>query len=180
MKQRFFSLLITAAMVATTCMYTAKAEGEQPDVLTDQQRNMIIANCVDLQATLNRIHQNDALARYDRGHLYRAIVDKLMSPLNQRIASNQLDGSNLVQISANYNTQYQLFCNAYGEYELALRGAMGIDCTKQPVMFYDALTDARKKRELVRENGLKLVTLAEQYKKQFSEFRGSRKPGVAP
>ena len=174
MKYRLISFVVTLIAVVITGTYIAHAE-EQPDnVLTDEQRSVIVANCTNIQATLNRIHQNDALARYNRGHLYRAIIDRLMSPLNQRIASNQLDGSELVQTRARYNTQYQGLFTTYREYELALRDAMDIDCTKQPVDFYDAVTNARKKRLLVRDASVKLLDLAEQYKNHFNNFRSIR------
>lgn len=144
---------------------------EQADIVTDEQRSLIISNCSDLQATLNRIHQNDALARHDQGQLFRLISDKLMAPLNQRIASNQLDGSTLVLTTATYNTQYQNFYNAYKAYEQSLRTTLQIDCTKQPVVFYDSLTDARNKRALVHEAGAKLIQLAQQYRDEFTTFR---------
>ncbi len=162
--------IVMALSVGVLFSISAYAE-DQADIVTDEQRNLIISNCSDLQATLHRIHQNDALARHDQGQLFRLLSDKLMAPLNQRIASNQLDGSTLVLITANYNTQYQNFFNAYKTYELSLRNTLQIDCTKQPVVFYDSLAGARNKRAAVHEASAKLVTLAQQYKNEFTTFR---------
>lgn len=177
MRYRQIAFIIgVMAFLGLASVSAAYAE-DQPDVLTDEQRVLIISNCTDLQATLNRIHQSDALARYDQGQMYRQLADKLMAPLNQRIASNQLDGSNLVATTASYNTQYQAFYNAYKEYELSMRATMQIDCAKQPALFYDSLTATRKKRISVHEATIKLIDLAEQYKVHFTVFRASRASG---
>ena len=98
-----------------------------------------------------------------------------MTPLNQRIASNQLDGSALVATTAKYTRQYQTFYNAYRDYKLALQGALNTDCSKQPTVFYDAITKAREKRILVHEASVQLLNLAEQYRGQFTNFRASTK-----
>lgn len=153
----------------TTSMVVRAQDG--PDILTEQQRTVIINNCADLQATINRIHQNDALTRHDRGLVYRSLADKLMAPLNQRIASNQLDGSALVQITADYNVLYQDFYAKYREYELAMRDVMQISCSTQPTQFYDAINIAHEKRLAVSEASKQLTALAEQYYKDFLIFR---------
>ena len=177
-KQGLFIVGVLVAVLGVVGMGTVHAEDVVPDVLTDEQRALIMNNCSDIQTTLNRIYQNDKLARHDLGLVYRSIVDKLMSPLNQRIASIQLDGGSLVQVTANSSAEYTVFFNAYRDYEQALQAAMQTDCTKQPSMFYDAITSARQKRAAVYESCKKLVGLAEAYYGQFTSFKASRGYGV--
>lgn len=147
------------------------ARAVEDDVITDAQISAIRTHCTDIQGTLNRLKQADTLLRYNRGQLYRTIVDKLMSPLNQRIASNQLDGSELVATTAAYNKEYQVFFNAYKEYDIGLSQLFTIDCRKQPTTFYDKLSDVREKRIKLHDSSVKMTELAAQYKKQFDTFR---------
>lgn len=140
-------------------------------VITDAQITTIRAHCSDIKSTLYRLGQSDTLLRYNRGQLYRTIADKLMVPLNQRIASNQLDGSELVATTASFNKEYQVFFDAYKNYDIALSAAVDIDCKKQPTTFYDKIADARDKRIALHESSERMVALATQYKKQFDVFR---------
>ncbi len=165
-------ITVVALIVSGSTLFARTARGEdQPNVITDSQIAMIKTHCTDLQASLNRLHQSDTLLRFNRGELYRTISDKLMVPLNQRIASNQLDGSTLVQITANYNTSYQTFFDSYKVYEVSLSAALSTDCVRQPTTFYDQVADARAKRIALHTASVRLVELAGQYKKSFGDFR---------
>lgn len=140
------------------------------DIITDQQIQTIKNSCLDLQATLNQLHQSDTVLRYNRGQLYRTISEKLMVPLNQRIASNQLDGGTLVKITADFSGEYQLFYDSYKNYEISLSSAMKIDCRRQPTTFYDQVADARKKRQALHQSSEKLTQLAVDYQTEFNTF----------
>lgn len=159
------AIMVMALGIAST------SRGE--DVILDEQIVAIKARCSTLQATLNQLQRNDTLQRHDKGQTYRMIMDKLMTPLNQRIASNKLDGGELVATSAAYSHAYQEFYDAYISYDQSLSDARGIDCTKQPTRFYDQVADAQTKRMKVYEASAKLTTLAKQYKEQFNVFRKS-------
>jgi hypothetical protein len=143
------------------------------DIISDAQIASIRSHCTELLATLGRIRQADTLLRYDRGQIYRSIVDKLMVPLNQRVASNQLDGSELVATTAKYNAEYQLFFDAYRTYDASLAATLAIDCTKQPTTFYDKLAIARQERSKLHDSSVKLIVLAKQYRTQFDSFKAS-------
>ena len=67
------------------------------------QVSNVKSRCTEIQASLNQLEENDTLLRYTVGSKLLIISDKLMSPLNQRIASNQLDGSALLEFSSAYN-----------------------------------------------------------------------------
>lgn len=164
------SLMIVASFASPQTSYGQ----DEIDIVTDEQVRAIRAQCTELQATLYRIHQSDAVLRHDRGQLYKTISDKLMVPLNQRIASNQLDGSGLVSITALFNTAYQDFYDDYKVYEQALSSAMEIDCTKNPTQFYDAVADARERRTDLYLSSTKLVQLAVRYHEEFKVFRAEQ------
>jgi hypothetical protein len=164
--------LVVAAIVAGVSLFALVRPARGVDVITDQQIQAIRTNCTEIQGTLNRLQQSDLLLRTDRGELYRTIADKLMVPLNQRIASNQLDGGKLVDITADFNSKYKEFYNAYKEYDRALVAANEIDCVKQPTQFYDAVAVARDKRRVLGKANEALVALITDYKTEFKSFRG--------
>lgn len=161
-----FGVSIVAVLIGSA--YIARAA---ENIITDRQRETIRTNCTDLQATLNRVHQNDTLLRINRGNLYRTVSEKLMVPLNQRIAANQLDGGELSKIVADYNEQYLEFTTVYKDYETKISAAMKVDCTKQPTSFYDNVIIAHEgRRELYRANA-GVVALAEEFQAEYLLFK---------
>ncbi|HEY1085792.1 MAG TPA: hypothetical protein VGE34_03660 [Candidatus Saccharimonadales bacterium] len=140
-------------------------------IITDKQIQAIKTNCTQIQASLNQLQRNDTLLRHNRGAAFRTIADKLMVPLNQRIASNQLAGSKLVEITADYNKSYEDFRLGFIAYDTALSTALNTDCQKQPTTFFDALDLARQKRLALYKASDKLTKLAEQYKAEFLNFK---------
>ncbi len=163
MSQRMKRIGSLATIVALFALSVGLAPRVMADIITDQQINAIRTRCVDIQAVLNRVHQSDTLLRYNRGPLYRLLSDKLMTPLNQRIATNQLDGGNLSKIAADYNLAYKDFVDAYRVYEVQLSATMAIDCEKQPTIFYDNLMKAGAERDKLHKANVKLVTLAKEF-----------------
>ncbi len=131
----------------------------------------IRARCVENQAALNRLQKTDAFLRNDRGNLYRTISDKLMVPLNRRLAANQLDAGPLLKIAADYNREYSTFYDAYVGYDNALSKVRDIDCDREPVAFYNALLDTREKREKLASTNLAIKEFIQQYGVSFTTFK---------
>jgi hypothetical protein len=159
--------LIIAGMVATTLVggllfgMSANAEDRLP--MTDEHIARIRANCVDAQATLFQLHASDAGLRVNRGQIYESLSTKLMTPFNLRLVLNRIDGATLVTAAAEYERQLQAFRNQYQEYDQAMTTTLRMNCVKQPVAFYDSVTDARKKRQLTHESTVELHKTIEKY-----------------
>jgi predicted DNA-binding protein YlxM (UPF0122 family) len=51
-----------------------------------------------------------------------------------------------------------------------MTNALQIDCTKEPVSFYDAVTDARVARQGVRDSIDRLTGLIKQYQQEVQAF----------
>lgn len=141
--------------------------------ITPEKIARIRSRCVENQAALNRLHQTDAFLRNDRGNLYRTISDKLMVPLNRRLASNQLDGGALLTITADYNDAYTKFYDQYIQYDNALSKVLEIDCTREPVAFYNALLVAREKRNDLSKTNQNIKDLVRQYGTTFTDFKAA-------
>lgn len=146
-------------------------QAEAAATITPEVVERIKNRCVENQAALNRLHQTDAFLRNDRGNLYRTIGDKLMVPLNRRLASNQLDGGALLSITSDYNTEYNQFYQAYIDYDNALSEVLKVDCNREPVAFYNALLDAREKRIKLSESNGKIKEHIRQYGVAFVDFK---------
>lgn len=171
MRLRIFVLL--ALLVGAFFVWHHEPVRAESDTITPEIIARIRSRCIENQGTLNRLHKTDAFIRNDRGNLYRTIGDKLMVPLNRRLASNQLDGGALLSITSDYKTEYNRFYRAYIEYDNALSAVLDIDCDRQPVAFYNALTDARNKRAKVSESITKLKDLIRQYGVSFGDFKAA-------
>lgn len=171
MKLRLLVLFVFAVLGSLFLVSSQRTEAAT--TITPEVVARVKARCVENQAALNRLHQTDAFLRNDRGNLYREISDKLMVPFNRRVASNQLDGGNLLMIAAEYNNQYNKFYATYIDYDNALSKVLDIDCSREPVAFYNALLSARGKREELSKINTAIKDLVLQYGKSFGEFKAA-------
>ena len=161
----FVAVLGLFAMAATPVF----AQEEEP--ITQEKIALIRERCVENQASLNRLHQTDAFLRTDLGDLYRTISGKLMVPLNQRLVANRLDGGELITVAAEFEAEYDRFYASYIAYDNAMSELLAIDCTKQPVTFYNALLKARAERADVGAHNVRLKQLIVRYGEEFSRFK---------
>jgi hypothetical protein len=161
------SVFITATIAGVVWHVSAQAESAP---MTEAHIARIRANCVDAQSTLRQLHASDALLRVNRGQLYESISTKLMAPFNSRVSLNRLDGVSLVAVAATYESQLTYFRLSYQQYEEAMSGILKINCTNQPVAFYDSVADARAKRKKVHESTVALHNTIGEYKKEFETF----------
>lgn len=162
--------LVAAAMAGATVYVTVQA---QQAPMTEVHIEWIRANCVDAQSILSQLHASDALLRVNRGQLYESISTKLMAPFDSRVALNKYDGSKLVQEAALYESQLTDFRSRYKAYEEAMVKTLKINCTNEPVAFYDSVADTRDKRQLVHQSTLALHKTIQSYKDAFEAFAAS-------
>jgi hypothetical protein len=162
--------LLTTVFTSVVLLTHVSADGS---IMTDAQVTRIQANCVSAKTTLNQIHASDALLRVNRGQIYEFMTTKLMSPFNVRAKSNNLDTTDLVTTTNNYNTALTTFINDYKNYEEQLSTTLQIDCTKQPVAFYDSVTSARDKRSTVHGDVVALHQYIDSYSTAFDSIAGN-------
>lgn len=160
-------LIVVAAVLAFFAGPIVSAQ----EILSDAQINTIRANCASVQATLSRIHTNDALNRVHLGQEYETISSKFMASMNSRVALAKLDGVDLAKTTVEFNDELDDFRTTYQQYEQNLLKAIQMKCTDQPVAFFDAVVLAQQGRSEVRETVLGLGTLVVQYGNQVKELR---------
>jgi hypothetical protein len=169
---RFFLLIGIMSVLLGGAATVAHAQ-ETP--MTEEHIARIKANCVEAKSTMNRLHASDALLRVNRGQLFESISTKLMAPFNSRVAINQLDSGKLVSITSVYGKELDGFRTDYQQYEEAMSHVLQLDCTKQPVAFYDGVADARKKRDAVHARAEALQKATRDYKEAFEAFAATFK-----
>ncbi len=138
--------------------------------VTDAQVERIKSSCLSAKNTLNQLRASDALLRVNRGQLYVSMTTKLMTRFNTRAESNGLNAKDLVAVTNSYNAAVNTFTADYKAYEEQLSSALRIDCTKEPVTFYDAVASARIKRAQVHTDVLAVHQLIDQYTSTFDAF----------
>ncbi len=165
----FFAAMITLAFAGVVGIQTvARAQDSAP--MTEEHIKRIRSNCIESQTTLNQLHASDALLRVNRGQLYESVATKLMTPLNTRISLNKLDNTDLAAASSQYDRQLGEFRLNYQQYEEAMSKTLKINCTNQPVAFYDSVGDTRTKRNLTHESTVQLHKTINDYKVKFEDF----------
>jgi len=164
--KRTLTLALMAAVFAGAPVFAQAAS-----TMTDAHIARIKANCQTALATLSQIHTNDSPIYINRNQMYFSISDKLMARLNSRLTLNRYDATQLVKTASDYNAALTDFRTAYKNYDNSMTTALGIDCTKQPVGFYDAVIDVRTAREQVRTSSDKLSSLIAQYQQQVQQFK---------
>ena len=163
-------LAIVLCMALIGAAISINIASAQDAPMTDAQIAQIKSSCTTAKNTMAQLHANDALLRVNRGQMYESMETKLMNPFNDRVNSNHLNSKYLVAVTNDYDAALTTFRNDYQAYEESLSSALKIDCTKEPVSFYDAVADARTKRAQVHSDVVKLHQDIDQYKSTFESF----------
>jgi len=163
-------ILIFFAFAAVLCGLPLMKVSAQDNPITDQQIQRIKDNCLSTKSTLNQLHASDGLLRVNRGQIYESMSTMLMDGFNHRLSNNKLDNNNLVAITNSYDSTLDVFRSNYKTYEEHLSSAIGIDCLKQPVSFFDALSVASADRTRVHDVIIKLNQYVDQYQAAVSQF----------
>ena len=159
--------LAIAALFCCVAIPNVRAEGA---VMTDQQIELIRNSCSSTKNTLNQLHSSDALLRVNRGQIYESMATKLMEKFNSRIAGNNLNNTAFVAETNGYEAILDTFRADYIIYEQQLTVAINIDCSKQPVAFYDAIALARTDREKLHSDVLSLNQSIVNYQLLIDQF----------
>jgi hypothetical protein len=156
--------LLAAALFSGAFFGIVAAQGTP---MTEDQMGRIRSSCVSAKNTLNQLHANDALLRVNRGQMYESMSTKLMARFNARADSNHLNVKNLTIVAQDYDTTLTKFRDDYKSYEEQLYAALNIDCSKEPVSFYDAIAIARTQRAQVHTDVIKLHQYIDGYQAAF-------------
>jgi len=120
--------------------------------------------------SLTQLHANDALTRVNMGQIYESMYTKLMDKFNSRLSNNKLNNTDLENSANEYSSALDKFRQDYISYEEQLAKTIAIDCTKQPIVFYEAVVNSRTKRNIVHEDVIKLTEKIDLYQSYLDQF----------
>lgn len=171
--RRYYSklsfILLAAAVILPFASFSAARAME---AASDEQLEKVVNRCTQLESSLNQLERSDALLRNNIGNSYLTISQKLMIPMNQRIAANQLDGGKLVQISAEYKKTYdEEFYVNYKNYEIALNNTLKINCKSEPAELYESIATTREKRAELYDSSRTIIAIAKEYNEEYKKFK---------
>ncbi len=166
-RHRFLSIAISSAIILSVVGVFSSVHAETSVAMSSEHVERIRNNCIEAQSSLSRLHASDALLRVNRGQLYESILTKLIAPFNGRAAGNRLDSALLVTSAVDYERELNQFRASYISYEESLSTVLAMNCTNQPVAFYDGVSDARVKRTIVHEHTKNLETIIQAYQSSF-------------
>ncbi|MDN5835453.1 MAG: hypothetical protein L0H36_02340 [bacterium] len=164
-------LFIFFGAVVACLAVSISASAKDSSNLSQSQADMIVQNCTQIQATLSSIHSSDALLRVNRGQTYELIASRLMSPMNTRIAANNLDGASLIQLTSDYSDDLSDFRDTYISYERQMAKTIRTNCHKSADSFYQNLVKTRQLRQEVHEYVVDINKGIRDYEKAFDSFR---------
>lgn len=170
MKYRLFVVGLILAVGSAMAFLGIRGVSAQT-TLTDQQRDLIRANCITIKNTLNQLNASDALLRVNRGQVYESMGSKLMDRFNSRLDGRNLDSRGVVSVTGSYRSSLQDFRANYITYERQLTATLRIDCTTDPDSFHASLLSAREKRALVHEDVNRLHQFIDDYRNAAADFR---------
>lgn len=169
-----FSFVLVACLSAMLFMNVSA----QNAVISEQQTEQIRSNCASTKNTLNQLHASDALLRVNRGQVYESILTKLLDRFNSRVSNNKMSSADLESVTAEYATALNTFRRDYKTYEEHLSAVIDIDCSKNPVGFYDAILFARTERVRVHDDVVKLNQLIDKYQLSLTQFENDYKAAI--
>lgn len=176
MTSKKYIIIVTVFVVAISVAAFGVVSAQT--ALSDDQTKRISDSCLLTKNTLTQLHSSDALLRVNRGQIYESMYTKLMSRFNSRLLNNKLDGSELVVASKEYRATLDAFRADYIAYEEQLSKAIKVDCLKQPDKFYDAVVQARIKRETVHSDVIQLNQQIDDYRVALGKFEAEFKTTV--
>lgn len=165
--------IIICVIVVTLSPVRVGAEG----LVSDAQLSAIRDHCRYAQQQMKSTSTSDGLLRYNQAQQYDMLLTKLITPLNNRVASNRIDSVSLVETTLAYQKKVSEFRTQYFEYANKLDEAMAIDCQDRPLEFYQALAVARDERRQVGATVNEVNELIRTYRKQVEDV-AAKLPGA--
>lgn len=165
---RLFIVAILCGIITVGLSAVQNAHAQMS--LPDEQVERIRQTCVTTQTSLSQLHASDGVIRVNLGKMYENMSNKLMAPLNSRIALNKLEGIQMAGTTLEYDRQVDVFRASYKLYEESMSRTIGMNCTDKPVEFYESIQATRQKREKLHQDTKTVTALLKDYRTQFEAF----------
>lgn len=166
---KIVAFLIAASGLVLQGSLVLAQEFAQPESLPQVQ--VIQRQCTSIKVLLKRLHTSDAVLRVNIGQTYNQISSQLMAHLNARLAVNQVDSSQFVEITKHYDQLLGQFSEGYRVYEEATARLIEIDCALKPTEFYAQLIKVRDTRQILAGTVKEMNRTINSYRAAVEELR---------
>ena len=166
-------IIVLIALVLSLGVFHFNYVSAQTTVLTDSQVESVRASCTPAKNILSQLHASDALLRVNRGQIYESMSTKLMARFNNRVSGSGFNTQYLSQAMQDYTASLNDFRASYRVYEERLSSTINIDCSKNPIEFYQSLMDSRYNRTVLHTSVVKLNQKMDDYGSAVIDFRDS-------
>lgn len=141
--------------------------------MSTEKRDVVYQNCLSAQGVLQRLQYNDAATRINRGHVYEALLNDYMTPLNSRLAVNgySTQSAQLSGITSQYQAALSSFKNHYETYDDTVTKAIKTKCQQKPDVFYGYILNAQTQRGELATSAAILDDLVESYRKATADIQ---------
>lgn len=178
LKRRQIALLAAAggllvALIAgwfSALAYAQAQEGELAEI-TEEKIELVRANCVAAQVSIQRLQNNDVVIRTNRGRSYENVL-KLMASFNARVAANKLTEPRLIETTGIMQRNVTAFYRHYDSYKDTIEKLMRVNCRDQPVSFYRDLQTLRSQRDVLQNDVVILDKHVADYQALVADLKG--------
>ena len=173
MKKTFAKIFVVAlAIVSSASFFSLKTTAATE--LDDEKLTAISTSCSIIKDNIKTIQHEDSKNRDHLGGYYNYILSNFIKPLNIVLVNNNMSTSVITTFSENQNnyvSAFELFDNDYRKNQKDLEELLSIDCTTEPIKFYNKLVVARKSRAKVADDITTINNLIEKQRTSVSNLK---------
>lgn len=172
MVKRLFIAIIVSILVSASMFPVARAQEDGHLRPVDQDVfESVMIDCLDVKMRLSAVYQQDGLLRVNAGAAYDSITERLVARLNSKVASESLDGAELIAFAADIREGHEDFIASYMRYERAMNQLLKTDCQSRQHQYYQDLTAVRGLRAEVYISMNQTNQSIDSYFTAFEEFK---------
>ncbi len=120
--------------------------------LSEQHIAVIRANCSAAQQDIQAFRRTELVTRSNRSNKYEDIL-RLMAAFNARASINKINISDQTLLVSQFEAKLNTFRQVdYKHYDEMLGDIVSINCSSDPVKFYNSLTALRDQRTVINQD----------------------------
>ena len=155
------SLVVLATIALLVSVFYNPVNAEESTSITTAELNAIKENCATIHDNLKNVQYEDSRVRVHLGRYYETILTNFITPLNATLVSNNTPNVSLIENQSNFVSTRDKFSSDYITYQKNLEELVSIDCSVEPLRFYNKLVSVREMRAKVATDTTKLRELSE-------------------
>ena len=171
--KKFLAKIFAVTLIITLFASSFISKTNAATELNDEKINLISEHCSIIKDNIKTIQHEDSRAYDHLGGYYDAVLYNFITPLNLSLIKNNMPNTNLADNQAGFVTARTKFTSDYIKYQRDLEVLLSLDCTSEPVKFYDKLTTAREDRAKVATDVSNLNSLLTKQQKLVTTLKES-------